>query len=204
MSAATDERQRLNERPVFWAALIFASYAIVAALSISEAINQPTAFILMALATALVIPLTRAGIARQRRIGFVSNAIVRYNRRFIVFTIGYVLGLGLAVSINDRTDVSGIAGVAIALLPVIPILGMVWTMARYLIEEEDEYLRFRAVNAALVGLGGVLTLGSFWGFLETFDLVPHVPAWWTFPAYAIFMGMAQCWMSLRNRGESDQ
>jgi len=86
----------------------------------------------------------------------------------------------------------------------VPIYAMIWAMARYLVEEDDEFLRHRAIMASLFGLGLVLAAGSFWGFLETFGVVPHVDAWWTFPAWAIGMGIAQCWMSWRDRtgGES--
>ena len=44
-------------------------------------------------------------------------------------------------------------------------------------------------------------IGSFWGFLETFELVPHVPGWWAVPIWALGMGLGQAWQSLgQNRG----
>ena len=80
---------------------------------------------------------------------------------------------------------------------------MIYVMARYLREEQDEYLRHRAVNASLVGLACVLGVGSFWGFLETFELVAHVPGWWSVPVWAIGMGAAQAWMAIGNRPEGE-
>lgn len=187
----------------FWAGLMFASFGAIAGLRITDAIGEPTGFILLACAMLLIIPLTRAGLAHQRTTGHLSPAVVRYSRRFVIASLGYVLGLGIAITLSERMAVSGASAFAIALLPVLPIFAMIWTMARYLIEEDDEFLRHRATMASLFGLGVVLAAGSFWGFLETFGVVPHVDAWWTFPVWAIGMGIAQCWMSWRDRAGTE-
>lgn len=188
----------------FWAVLMFVSFGAIAALRITDAIGETTGFILMACTMLLIIPLTRAGLAHQRATGHVNLAVTRYTRRFTVASLGYMLGLGIAIALSERMELSGAGAFLIALLPVVPIFAMIWAMARYLVEEDDEFLRHRAIMASLFGLGLVLAAGSFWGFLETFGVVPHVEAWWTFPAWAIGMGIAQCWMSWRDRtgGES--
>lgn len=183
----------------FWAGMMFASFGAIAALRITDAIGEPTGFVLLACAMLLIIPLTRAGLAHQRTTGHLSPAVVRYTRRFVIASLGYVLGLGIAITVHERFAPAGASVFAIALLPVLPIFAMIWTMARYLIEEDDEFLRHRATMAALFGLGVVLAAGSFWGFLETFGVAPHIWAWWTFPVWAIGMGIAQCWMSWRDR-----
>ena len=191
----------LYRRPGFWAGGIFAAFGIISALRITDAIGSTTGFILMVFAMLQIIPLTRASLAKQRSTGHLSPAIVRYTRRFLLASFGYMLGLGIAVTIANRVDLSGLESFLIALLPVIPVLGMIWTMARYLIEEGDEFLRHRAIMASLFGLGAVLTLGTFWGFLETFELVPHVPGWWAVPIWAMCMGLGQAWQSLAHRAE---
>ena len=196
-------RLPLHRRPAFWAGGIFAAFGIISALRMTDAIGSTTGFILMVFAMLQIIPLTRASLAKQRSTGHLSPAIVRYTRRFLLASFGYMLGLGVAVTIANRVDLSEIESFLIALLPVIPVLGMIWTMARYLIEEEDEFLRHRAIMASLFGLGGVLTLGTFWGFLETFEVVPHIWAWWVFPVWAIGMGLGQCWMALADRRAND-
>ena len=190
-------------RPSTWGVSIFLAFGAIAALRISGAIGAPTGFILMVLAMTLMIPLGRSSMAKQRRQGFVSPAITRYTRRFLLASFGYMLGLGLAVTIHDQVELGTGESFLIALLPIVPVFAMIWTMARYIVEEEDEYLRHRAIMASLAGLGVVLAFGTFWGFLETFDVVPHIFAWWTFPAWAIGMGLAQCWMALRGRMGAD-
>lgn len=188
----------------FWAGLMFASFAAIAGLRITDAIGETTGFILMVCAMLLIVPLMRAGLAHQRATGHLSPAVVRYTRRFMLASLGYMLGLGIAIALSERIALSGTSAFLIALLPVLPIFAMIWAMARYLIEENDEFLRHRATMASLFGLGVVLAAGSFWGFLETFGVAPHVDAWWTFPVWAIGMGLAQCWMTWRDRtaGES--
>lgn len=187
----------------FWAGMMFASFGAIAALRITDAIGRTTGFVLMVCAMLLIIPLIRAGLAHQRTTGRLSPSIVRYTRRFVIASLGYMLGLGIAIALSERMQLSGGGAFAIALLPVLPIFAMIWAMARYLIEEDDEFLRHRATMASLLGLGVVLAAGSFWGFLETFGVAPHVDAWWTFPVWAIGMGAAQCWMSWRDRTEAE-
>ena len=193
----------LFSRPSTWGVSIFIAFGVIAFLRVTDAVNPTTGFILMVLAMTLMIPLVRASMAKQERQGFVSPAITRYTRRFLLASFGYMLGLGLAVTINDRVDLGTGESFMIALLPIIPVFGMIWTMARYIVEEEDEYLRHRSIMANLFGLGVVLAFGTFWGFLETFDVVPHIWAWWPFPTWAIGMGLAQCWMAMRNRTGED-
>ena len=197
--ADIETRPGLLRRPATWGVSIFASYALISFLRITDAINATTGFILMALSMVLLIPLVKSAMARQRAQGFLSPAITRYNKRFLFASFGYVLGLGLAVTINDRVELGQGETILIALLPIIPVFGMIWAMARYIVEEQDEFLRHRAMMASLSGLGLVLALGTFWGFLETFQVVPHVWAWWVFPAWAMGMGLSQCWMALRGR-----
>ena len=128
----------------FWAGLMMGSFAAIAGLRMSDAIGETTGFVLMCGAMVLIVPLVRASLARQRETGHLSPAVVRYTRRFMAGTFGYVLGLGV-----------------------------------------------------------VLAAGSFWGFLETFGVVPHVWAWWTFPVWAIGMGLSQGWMAWRDRTAGD-
>ncbi|WP_420606426.1 hypothetical protein [Novosphingopyxis sp.] len=201
----TDFQEEQKRRgPGFYAGLMLAAFSAIAGLRISEAINGVTGFLLMAGAMLLLIPLVRASLAQQKRCGVLSPAVARYTRRFMISSFGYVLGLGIAVWLNNNMELEGVVAFGVALLPVIPILGMVWTMGRYLVEEKDEYLRQRAMIANIVGLGAVLSIGSFWGFLETFELVPHIPGWWAVPIWAIGLGVGQCWMALRDRADMER
>lgn len=179
--------------PGFWAGLYVASSAVIAALRLTDAITATAALILFFGAMGLLIPLVGAG-GRQN---CASPVMVRYNRRFLAASFGYVLGLGIAIGIWNTYELSGPVVFAIALLPTLPTFAMIWAMARYLVEETDEYLRYRMVRAAIISLGGVLAIGIFWGFLEMFELVPHIWAWWVLPVWAVGLGLAQLWMKVR-------
>ena len=186
-------RQQAGRSQGFWVGLFFASVAIIAALKLTGAINSPTGFILLAGAMGLLIPMVRAGRAR----GCDSPATYAYNKRVIASSFGYVLGLGIAVSLWRNYEMSDPVVFAISMLPTLPTFGIIWALARYFREETDEYMRYQATIRALGGLGLVLTLGIFWGFLEMFELVPHVWAWWVLPAWAIGMGLTQLWQKVR-------
>lgn len=182
-----------GSRPWLWAGNYLVACAIIAALMITEAIEPPVPAILFVAAMTLLVPVLRS--AEQRGCG--NPVITRYNRRMLAASMGYVLGLGIAITLWDNYDLSGPVVFAIALLPTLPTFAMIWAMGRYLVDEKDEYLRYRTVRAAVMSLGIVLALGIFWGFLEMFELVPHVWAWWVLPVWAIGLGLAQLWMKVR-------
>ncbi len=193
MNTTDTSKTPSTRSPWFWAANYFAASAIIAFLVVTDAIRAPIAMILFLGAMGLLIPLVRAG---ERQHG--ANPVIRrYNRRFLVAAFGYVLGLGIAIAIWNSYSPTGPVVFAIALLPTLPTFAMIWAMARYLVEETDEYLRYRTVRAAIMSLGGVLTIGIFWGFLEMFELVPHLWAWWVLPVWAGGLGVAQLWMKVR-------
>lgn len=188
---------RQGSRPGQWIGLFVAGSAAVAGLKLSDAINSTTGFILFAGVAGLLIPFSRS--LARRGPGCVSPAVVRYNKGIAASSLLYVLGLGAAITLDRQMELAGIAAFLVALMPVVPILWMIFVMGRYLTEEQDEYLRYRAMLASLIGLGFVLAIGSFWGFLETFGLVPHVPGWWAVPIWALGMGLGQAWMGMRDR-----
>lgn len=128
-----------------------------------------------------------------------SRALMRYNTRFMLASLAYVAGMLIAMGIYNEGMPAGPLAYAVTLLPTLPTLAMIVVMACYLVEEQDEYLRHRASLSAIVGLGLVLVLGTTWGFLETFGLVPHIWAWWVLPVWAIGLGIGQALVSRRER-----
>ncbi|QUL37148.1 hypothetical protein [Erythrobacter sp. JK5] len=179
-----------------------ASLGIIFALWTSEAIDTPTFPLLLAIPAAL-FALALRNLASLRKGGLSSPATWRYLRDFFASIAVYMLGLGIAIWLwNSIPGARGFA-LPIALLPTLPTFAMVYVMARYLAEEKDEYLRYRTTQAALVGLGFVLVLGSFWGFMETFGVVPNIWAWWVVPVWAIGFGIGQTWLTQRDNAAGD-
>ena len=103
-----------------------------------------------------------------------SPAQRRYSRRVVLLAIVYAALLFFAVFLLSRHIVSGGLAYVVGVLPALAVSGFFWLMARYLMEETDEYLRMLQVRQLLVATGIALTAATIWGFLEGFGLVSHV------------------------------
>ena len=191
-------RAARSSRPGLWAGLSIGSAAVIFALKQTEAINSSTAYILAIVPFALMFVLFRSMLTNRGDgcAPSANRAGRRYTIGIMATSVAYVLGLGIAMWTWRNLDPSTGITWLLAMLPIAPIFGMIFVMGRYIAEEQDEYLRHRAIMASLVGLGFVLAIGSFWGFLETFELVPHVPGWWAVPIWAVGMGLGQAWQSM--------
>jgi hypothetical protein len=139
----------------------------------------------------ILIPLVRSAERAQVAAGCATPAMRRYNRRVMVMSFGYVLTLFAALGTAHQMHIQGPLLWVLALLPTIPIMAVIWTIARLLVEETDEYQRMRLVRASLIATGFLLVVATLWGFLEMFGLVPHIENWAAFPVWAIGLGVGQ-------------
>ena len=101
----------------------------------------------------------------------------RYNRRVILLSILYAAFLIAAVYGFKHKLVPSPLAYPVAMLPALPIIGIFVAMGRYLVEEQDEYVRMLMVRQTLWASGFALSVATVWGFLENFDLVEHVDAY---------------------------
>jgi hypothetical protein len=156
-----------------------------------------------ALAGAIAVPavayfyLIRETNRRGTAAGTVSPAMVRYNRRMAVVSLVYVAAITSAVWVAKTQSPSGALLWLVAIVPALPIIAMIGVMMRLLIEEQDEYLRLRMATLALGATGFMLAVTTVWGFLETFRLVPHVPAYGAFIVWCAGLGAGTCWQAFR-------
>jgi hypothetical protein len=114
-----------------------------------------------------------------------SPAMRRYILRLAVATAAYLVTLAIAVRFVGV--VAGPLAYLLALLPGVSVAGMFWAIGRLLEEEQDEYQRMLLVRQSLVATGFTLSVVTIWGFLENFDLVQHVDAF--FIAVLWFFGL---------------
>lgn len=191
--AATEGQGRAG----LWGGLAVGTAGAVLGLRLSGAIDSTTGYLLALVPVALMFVYYRAAqrAGRGHDGAGVSSAVRRYLRGMMASALAYMLGLGVALWVWRNLEPSQAVTWLLAMLPILPIFWMIYVMGRYVAEETDEYLRHRAIMASLVGLGFVLAIGSFWGFLETFELVPHVPGWWAVPIWAVGMALGQFWQS---------
>lgn len=111
----------------------------------------------------------------------------RYVIRLAVLMSIYLVLLLIAVSTFRHAPPTGGLAYAIGIAPALPVIGVFWAVMRLLVEEQDEYLRLLLVRQTLVATGFMLTLATAWGFLESFELVPHIDAY--FAAVIWFAGL---------------
>lgn len=136
---------------------------------------------------------------RRRRMANCSNPAQRaYVRRFVPLIIAYVAALFVAIWLHDRVAPTGPLAVALAILPALPLIGVIWAMGRLLVEEQDEYLRSLHVRQFMIATGFMLVVTCIWGFLETFELVPHVPMYWAFIVWCAGLGIGTLVNELRS------
>lgn len=100
-----------------------------------------------------------------------SPALRRYLVRLGVLMSCYVGFILLAGYLFRHHPPSGVAAVALAVLPALPIVAVVWVIMRLIVEEQDEYLRLLYVKQNLFATGFCLTVMTIWEFLQNYDLV---------------------------------
>lgn len=133
------------------------------------------------------------GLSRIRK---AAPAQRRYLARMAGSSLAYIAAIALASRVLDRHAPLGIVNVAIALLPGLAILGIIWAIGRLYVELEDEYLRMLEVRKAMFATGLTLATCSVWGILELFTSVPRLPLFWVFPLWAIGLACGALWNKL--------
>jgi hypothetical protein len=96
-----------------------------------------------------------------------------------------IAGLGIRFG-----HLRGIAAYLVAVLPALPIIGVIVAFGVFLDEEKDEFQRNLLVQALLGGIGGTLAATTVWGYLEAFAHIPHLQTIWIYPIFWLFVGLS--------------
>ncbi|MEQ1497463.1 MAG: hypothetical protein ABL914_02295 [Novosphingobium sp.] len=184
---------------LLWGAVFGLGLALTGWLVRSERIAWPWDAVLIAVFSLSLVMLRRAALNRAEGCGTATAALKAYNRRALIWALSYIGLLGAALTARATWHPSGPVLWLLALLPSLTIAFLVWAMARYLTEEDDEYQRMRQINAALFATGFLLVTASLWGFLETFGVAPHAEGWWSVGVWAVGLGLGNAAQSLRDR-----
>ena len=116
----------------------------------------------------------------------------RYNRSVILLSLAYALILIGVITFFKNSSPTGLSAYAAAILPALPIIGLFFAMGRYLVDEQDEYLRMLTVRQTLWASGFMLSVATIWGFLENFDLVHHIDAYYAAVLWFGGLGLGAC------------
>ena len=118
-----------------------------------------------------------------------TQAWRRYNWRAIWLSLAYAVFLIGAVYGFKHELIPGALKYPVALLPALPIIGLFVSMGRYLVEEQDEYVRTLMVRQTLWASGFALSAATVWGFLQNFDLLGPVDGYWIVIAWYFGLGL---------------
>ncbi len=124
----------------------------------------------------------------------------RYMARFIPSITAYVLLLVGSNIVIERFQPQGAALIALALLPALAIVAVIWSMGMWVIEQPDEFVRMRMVQAMLIALALTLSVQTVWAFIEDTNMVPPRPRHLAFPLWCGGLACAQLVLRLRDGG----
>lgn len=108
-----------------------------------------------------------------------SAAQRRYIQRTLLFSGLYVLSLFVAVFLHSRDMMEGPLAYPLAVLPGLCIAGVFLAIGRLIVEEQDEFIRMLIIRQSLIATGFALSISTVYGFLNSFELAPHIDAYWT-------------------------
>jgi hypothetical protein len=127
----------------------------------------------------------------------------RYVFRFLSTMGAYVVVLIAVITYLVRFHPTGWIVYVLAILPALPIIGIIVAVGLFLAEQKDEFQRRMLEWALLWGMGGTLATTSVWGFLEMFSHAPHITPFYVFPLFWIFVGIAGVALRLSYRGGNE-
>ena len=116
----------------------------------------------------------------------------RYNRSVLILSVIYAVVLISAITFFRSNSPTGVTAFVAAILPALPVIGFFVVMGRYLLEEQDEYLRMLTVRQTLWATGFALSVATIWGFLESFELVDHIDSYYVAVLWFGGLGLGSC------------
>ncbi|WP_066481917.1 MULTISPECIES: hypothetical protein [unclassified Sphingomonas] len=123
----------------------------------------------------------------------------RYMRRFMPSMTAYVVLLIGSNFVIDRFQPQGVALLALAALPALAIVAVIWAMAMWVVEQSDEFIRMRMVQAMLFATALLLAVMTVWAFVEDTGMVPVRPRHLAFPLWCVGLVIGQTVLWLRDR-----
>ena len=124
-------------------------------------------------------------------------------RRVAVALVTYELVWCGAYFWVDRAKPAGTMLFVMALLPTLPVVGMIVALGRYLGEEADEFHRQLVVRCLLWGTAAVMTSVCFHLFLQLFGWKGNWPAVVELGVFAVAMLVAKVTYRVANRVPAD-
>lgn len=180
MPLIMSETAATQKRPVIiWFVLFFA--ALIAMAGTLDYLDIDDPVLANAMMLIPMVFLVKAGLNaahNAQRHGNRGTPQANYLKRMLVVSLLYLGSLFAATTMIDEGDPITPLSIAIAIVPGLAVAGYFWAIARLIIEMKDEFLKMLQVRQALIATGISLSAASIWGFLESFEQVPHIDAYW--------------------------
>lgn len=128
-----------------------------------------------------------------------NPATRRYTRRFFSTMGAYVIVILSVVWYLKHAHPTGPLLYLLAVLPAVPILGVILVVGLYLVEEKDEFQRTVLIQSMLWSIAFTLATTTVWGFLELFAGTVAFQPYLAFPLFWFFVGVATPFLKRRYR-----
>ncbi len=115
----------------------------------------------------------------------------RYLNRFIPSMTCYAVFLLGSNMLEAAYAPTGAPLIALAILPALPIIAVIWAMGMAIVEQPDEYVRAKLIHAMLIATALMLSVMTVWSFLEPVHLA--------FPLWCAGLLVGQVWLWARDR-----
>lgn len=123
----------------------------------------------------------------------------RYRHRVVVaFVLYFWLQTATIVGFVHFHPI-GLAAFLLAVLPALPVIGVIVIAGLHLANEKDEFVRSFKLESMLWGIGSTLAVTTVWGSLENWAHVQRLDLLLIFPIYCVSVGLASVLVKRRYR-----
>lgn len=112
-----------------------------------------------------------------------------HTRRVIWLLVIYAIVLPPLLWVHNNTAVRGSISVIMAIVASLPVLAIFASWGRYISEERDEYHHSLVLRRIAVATNVTMAAAVVWGFLQAFDVMPLVPAYWLPVVWVVAQGL---------------
>ena len=152
----------------------------------SEALDNTTTYVLAIIPVSLLVFAFVKGLSLSKEN---TRAAHRYLLRMALTMAFYLITLAVAEHFIDGRGLTGPIAAFLAFLPGLSFAGVVWVFGGLIIEETDEFYRMLYVRQGLIATAVSFTLAAIWGFLETYNIVEPVAAFWWPTIWCLGLGI---------------
>jgi hypothetical protein len=128
-----------------------------------------------------------------------NPAMRRHMVRFLITMPFYVAFLSFSAWMFHNHYASGALAYAVAVLPALPVIGVIVIAGMYLAEETDEFVRSYQIQSMVWAIGATLVVTTVWGSLEDFAHVRRLDLFMIYPLFCFFVGVSSVLVKMRYR-----